>query len=38
MKKFYYSPGRAQVENPKSGMKHMARLGPDLAARDIIGL
>ena len=38
MQKNYCGLGRAQVDNSKEGMLHTARLGPDLAAGDMIGL
>ena len=38
MQKYYCGPGRAYIENPKSGMKHTAWLGPYLSAQDLITL
>ena len=39
MQKFYHRPGRGQTGNSKLGMKHEARLRPDLAnAQDPIQL
>ena len=33
-----YGPGQGQDRIPKLGIKHKARLGPDLAIQDPIGL